>query len=73
MRIKLTFLCVLIYCPQLMEDGLAGLSGPYAVPPVMEELVKETESVTTHLRKMVGRTADLTAVKLRTAMNMIVL
>ena len=62
-----------LYCLQWMEDGLAGLSGVHAVPPVMEELMKEAESVTTHHRKMVGRTVMVTTVKLRAAMNMIVL
>ena len=72
MRKKLTLLFVL-YCPQLMEDGLTGLSGVHAVSPAVEELVKGAESVTTHHRKMVGITALITPVKLRAAMNMTVL
>ena len=61
-----------LHCLQLMEDGLTGLSGVHAVPPVTEELMKEAGSVTTHHRKMVGRTVMVTTVKLRAAMNMLV-
>ena len=43
------------------------------MPPVAEEVGKETESVTTHHRKMVGRTAMVTTVKLKTAMKIHVL
>ena len=58
---------------QLMEDGPHGPIGLNAVSPVEEELVKEAESVTTHHRKTVGRTALTATVKLSTAMNMSVL
>ena len=62
-------LAFVLHCLQLMEDGLTGLNGLNAVSPVMEELVKEAESVTTHHRKMVGRTVLSTTVKLSTAMK----
>ena len=58
-----------LHCLQWMEDGPHGLSGLNALPPVTEELVKEEESVTTQHRKMVVRTAMVTTVKLRSAMN----
>ena len=56
-----------------MEDGLAGLIGLHAMLPVAEECVTEAESVTTHHRKMVGRSVPVAAMKLSTAMNMSVL
>ena len=62
-----------LHCLQLMEDGLTGLSGVHAVSPVAEELVKEAESVTTHHREKVGRTAKVTKLKWRDAMNKSVL
>ena len=58
---------------QLMEDGLTGASGVHAPFPVPWELVKETERVTTHSRKMAGRTAWGAALNLRAAMNSSVL
>ena len=56
-----------------MEDGLNGLSGLHAVLPVVEELVKEAESVATHRRNLAGETAPVSALTRGTAMNMIVL
>ena len=56
-----------------MENGLTGHRGLHALFPVAQELVKETERVTTHCHKMAGRTAWVVALNLRTAMNSSVL
>ena len=56
-----------------MVDGPIGLCGVPAVPPVAKELVKEAESVTTQNHNMMGRTAPVTAPKLRAVTNRIAL
>ena len=38
-----------------MEDGLIGVVGVHAVSPVAEELMKNTERVTTQNRNTVAR------------------
>ena len=56
-----------------MEDGLIGLSGRNAVLPVKEEVVKEAEVATTHHLNMVERSVMVQTMKLRAAMNTLVL
>ena len=59
MPTKFTLLFILQI--QLMEDGLNGLSGLHAVLPVVEELVKEQESVATHHHNLMGGTVLVSA------------
>ena len=52
-----------------MDNGLHGLHGAHAIPPVVQELRIEPGCVITHHHNMVGRTASVVTMRLKTVMR----